>query len=106
MPDPTEHHSGPIPSSFSYVCIAACNQSQIGFPQITGGLEAETTMALPHLLIPQCQQENPRPNSFNDNKVILLRPGVYDRFLRATESRNSSSVNLKGRHLCQNVFTL
>ncbi len=95
MPDPTEHHSGPIPSPFSYVCIAACNQSQIGLPKITGGQEAETTMTLPHLLIPQCQQESPRPKSFKDNKAIVLRPGVYDRFSRVSESRNTSSVNQK-----------
>ncbi len=56
-------------------------------------------MTLPHLLIPQCQQENPRPKSFKDNKAILLRPGVYDRFSRVSESRMSSSVILTTKYL-------
>ncbi len=58
MPEATEHHrdervaAGPIPTSFSYAYIAACNQSEIAFPQIVGGQE----VALPHLLTPECQE--------------------------------------------------
>ncbi len=48
MPEPTEHHRDEL---FSCAYIAACNQSEIAFPQIVTGQE----MALPHLLNPECQ---------------------------------------------------
>ncbi len=59
MPEPAEHHrdervvAGPIPTPLSYAYIAACNQSEVAFPQIAGGQE----VALPHLLNPQMQSK-------------------------------------------------
>ncbi len=61
MLESTEHHRDervvayPIPTPFSYAYIAACNQSEITFPQIADGQE----VALPHLLNPwkQCQSK-------------------------------------------------
>ncbi len=61
MAEPTEHHLdervvlGPIHTPFSYAYIAACNQSEITFPQNVGGHE----VALPHLLNPECQEAVP-----------------------------------------------
>ncbi len=58
MPEPTEQGVlDPIPSSFSYAYVAECNQAKIAFLQIAGGKGVETTMALPHLLNPGCQEE-------------------------------------------------
>ncbi len=56
MPELTEHQrdelvvSGPIHSPFPYAYIAACNQAKITFIHIA-------TMAVPHLLISECQGE-------------------------------------------------
>ncbi len=63
MPEPTEHLrdervlSGPIPSQFSYAYIAACNQAKIAFLQIAEEKGIKTTMALPDLLTPKCQED-------------------------------------------------
>ncbi len=64
MPEPTEQCldeqmlAGPIPTPFSYTYIATCNQGKIAFLQIADGQEIETTMALPHLLTPECLEED------------------------------------------------
>ncbi len=61
MPEPMEHHrdervvASPIPKPLSYAYIAACNQLEIAFPQISGGQE----VALPYLLNPECQEAMP-----------------------------------------------
>ncbi len=63
MPELTENRRdervvlGPITSPFSYAYVAACNQEKIAFLQIAGGNWVGTTMALPHLLIPESQDE-------------------------------------------------
>ncbi len=62
MPEPTEHHrderveAGPILTPFCYAYTAASNQSEIALLKIAGSKEVETSMALPHLLKPGCQE--------------------------------------------------
>ncbi len=48
---------GFIPTLSCYVYIAACNQMKIVSLKIAGGQEMATTMALPHLLTPEGQEE-------------------------------------------------
>ncbi len=61
VPEPTEHHlderviAGSIHTPFSYAYNAACNQSEIDFPQNADGQE----VALPRLLNPECQEAVP-----------------------------------------------
>ncbi len=62
MPKSTEHHRdewmevSPIPTQFSQAYMAICNESGIAFLQIACEQEEEITMALPHLLTPECQE--------------------------------------------------
>ncbi len=63
MPGPTEHHraervvAGPITNLFSYSNTAAYIQLEIAYLQIAGGHEIATTIALLHLLTPECQED-------------------------------------------------
>ncbi len=63
MPEPTEHLrgervvAGPIKNLFSYSNTAAYIQSEIAYLQIAGGQEMATSIALPHLLTPECQED-------------------------------------------------
>ncbi len=63
MPELAKHHrdelvvAGPITSLFPYANTIACNKSKITFLQIADVQEVETTMAPPHLLTPECQEE-------------------------------------------------
>ncbi len=60
MLEPMEHNrdervvSGPIPSPSTN---AACNQAKIVLIEIAGAKGVETTMILPQLLTPECQEE-------------------------------------------------
>ncbi len=60
MPEEMEQHrnerlaADPIPTPFAYARITACNQSQMAFPIITGGLGVGT----PHLVTPKCKEES------------------------------------------------
>ncbi len=60
MPEETEHHRaeqvvvGLIPTPPSYAYITACNQLQMAFPLITGGLGVGTA----HLVTPKCKEES------------------------------------------------
>ncbi len=64
MLEPTEHHrdermvaDGPIPTLFSYASIDDCYEAEISFLQVAGVEEVEPTIALPHLLSSECQEE-------------------------------------------------
>ncbi len=89
MPEPMKHHrdervvAGPIPTPLSYAYIAACNQLEIAFPQISGGQE----VALPYLLNPGCQEAMPEQNRrlsragialFHPKGTPLRRAVVYN----------------------------